>query len=57
MSKKVKKLKDDDLKSTHIYLPIGDWKSSKLIGKKKGLKGADMVRKWVREGIEREKNK
>ena len=57
MQKKVKKLKDEDLKRTHIYMPVGDWKAAKLIGKKKRLKGADMVRKWVREGIEREEGK
>jgi len=57
MSKKIKKERDQVLTSTHIWLPRGDWFRTQVLASEKGLSGADMVRKWIREGLKREGNK
>ena len=57
MAKKNGKTIGSRLIRTHIYLPKDDWELSQKLAKKQHLHGADMVRKWIREGIEREGKK
>lgn len=57
MAKKNGKTNGSRLISTHIYLPKDDWELAQKLAKKHRLSGADMVRKWIREGLEREVKK
>lgn len=39
----------------HIYLPKEDWEMAKKYGKRFNEGASYYIRKWVREGIERER--
>lgn len=55
MRKKKLKLKVKVFTLTHVYLNAEDWEKTKTLAEKKNLSGADLVRQWMREGLERSK--
>jgi len=55
--KMVNKSKSLNIFRTTVFLDVRDWEQAQKIAKKYNLNGSDMVRKWMREGIEREKKR
>lgn len=55
MSRNISKPNESTLFKANIYLHEEDWTLTKKLAKKKNLSGADLVRQWMREGLERSK--
>jgi hypothetical protein len=55
MTKKLSKSGRRDLIDTHVYLNQKDWEMTQKLAKKKDLNGSDLLRRWMRECLEREK--
>jgi hypothetical protein len=57
MRKKKSKIKDKTLFCANVYLDSDDWEATKKLAAKRNLSGADLVRAWMREGLEKDGKK